>query len=59
MTKRRLQLIIRINDECWGWQGKDYEDFVATNRRLKKKRTLEKACGDVNPLAQTGDLQGI
>lgn len=32
--------MIRINDECRGRQGKDYEDFAATNRRLKKKRTV-------------------
>ena len=51
--------MIRINDECRGRQGKDYEDFAATNRRLQKKRTLEKLCGDLNPLVQTGDYQGL
>ncbi len=40
LTKRRLQLMIRINDECRGWQDKDYEDFAATNRQLIKKRTV-------------------
>lgn len=32
--------MIRINDECRGWQDKDYEDFAATNRQLIKKRTV-------------------